>query len=242
MLACNSDSVASFESSGSSGSITRFATYGDFMYVVNPSEMQTFDISDSANPVFLNKLETENGLETIFIYEGRVYLGSRLGLYIISIEDPAEPTLLSQTLRSDTFFGSCDPVVVQDNFAYATIKIIENVCGNFGTSSALLVYDVSDPEAPVEIQSINLDIPNGLGIKDDHLIVCDTGAGLLRVFDIGNPNNVVAKTDWDYPMADPIDLIVDEERMIVSSNQDFKVLDVSDLSQIGLVKIIERGE
>jgi len=238
LIACNSpEGLLDVSGNGSSGSITRFATLGDFMYVVNPSDLQTFDISDSENPVFKSKLETEHGLETIFIYEQRIYLGSRLGLYIIGLEDPANPKMLSQTMRSDELLGSCDPVVVRDDFAYATIKIIENVCGNISASSALLVYDVSNPEAPIETQAIDMDLPNGLGISGDYLFVCDTGAGLLKVFDISDPNNVVPEPTWDYAIADPIDLIIDGDRMIVSSVQDFKVLDVSDFSQIELVRI-----
>ena len=78
--ACSSDSGLLIESNnGSSGSITRFATLGDFMYTLNPNELQTFDISDPGNPVLLSELETDYGLETIFIYEGRIYLDPEHG-------------------------------------------------------------------------------------------------------------------------------------------------------------------
>jgi len=241
---CNSDnSLLSPNGNGTSGSITRFATLGEFMYVVNPSELQTFDISDPENPVLLSRLETDPGLETIFIYENRIYLGSRLGLFIIGIDDPASPVLLSQTGRMDVeLLGACDPVVVRDDFAYSTVKIIENICGNVNARSALLVFDVSNSEEPLELASFDLNIPNGLGIKDNYLFICDTGADLLKVFSIIDPANTIPRVDLDFALADPIDLIVDNDRMIVSTAEDFKILDVSDIHSIEIVKIISRVE
>jgi len=243
LFACTANELANFEQGGSSGSITRFATFGNYMYVVNPSELQTFDISDAGNPVFLNSLVTENGLETIFIYEERIYLGARQGLYIIGIDDPGNPVLLSQTQRrNELLLGACDPVIVRDNYAYSTVKIIQNVCGSFGARSALLVFEVSDPENPEELDNFDLETPNGLGFKDDYLFVCDTGADLLKVFDISDPENTFPNEDLDFAIASPIDMIVDGDRMIVSTEQDFKILDVSDITEIELVKIIEKGE
>lgn len=242
-LACDSDSsLASIDSqqSGTSGSITRFATLGDFMYTLNPNQLQTFDITDPSKPVLLSELETDYGLETIFIYENRIYLGSRTGLFILGLDNPAEPNLLSQTLREDEFFGACDPVVVRDNYAYSTIKTIVNVCGNANTRSALLIYEVSDPANPVLNQSFDIDIPNGLGYTDQFLYVCSTGSESLRVFDISDPDNVVERPDLDYPIQEPFDIIVDNDRMIVSSTDSFFILTLAEDGSIEHEAIISK--
>ncbi len=241
-LACDSESaLSSIESSnGTSGSITRFATLGDFMYTLNPNELQTFDITDPSKPVLVSELETDYGLETIFIYENRIYLGSRTGLFILGLDNPAEPNLLSQTLREDEFFGACDPVVVKDNYAYSTIKTIVNVCGNLNTQSALLIYEVSNPSNPILSQSFELDIPNGLGYTDQYLYVCSTGSETLKVFDISDPTAVVERPDLDYPIEEPFDIIVDGDRMIVSSTDKFFILDLNEDGSIAHESIISK--
>lgn len=96
----------------------------------------------------MHTLPTEYGLETIIIYDNTIYLGSKTALYILSIDNPAAPVILSQTERVNFPFGGCDPVIVKDTYAYSTVKIIENICGQPATQSALLVYDVSNKSAP----------------------------------------------------------------------------------------------
>jgi len=241
IVSCDGDSALGLESqNGTSGSITRFATLDGYMYTLNPNQIQTFDITDPNNPELKSELETEYGLETIFIYDNRIYIGSRTGLYILGLDDPAQPNLLSQTLRSDEFFGACDPVVVKDNYAYSTVKTIENICGTFNTRSALLIYEVSDPENPVLSQTFDLETPNGLAYTDQFLYVCDTGSELLRVFDISDPSNVEERNDLDYSIQDPYDIIVDEDRMIVSTLNDFVILSIGDNAAVTYVKTIAK--
>ncbi len=244
LSACTEDAsiAGSFNESqsGTSGSITRFAILNDFMYTLNPNQLQTFDISDADNPVLLSELETDYGLETIFIYEDRIYLGSRVGLFILGLDDPAQPNLLSQTPREEEFFGSCDPVVVKDTYAYSTVKTVVNICGTVNTQSALLVYEVSDPENPIQTQAFQLSQPNGLAFTDKFLYVCDTGSEELLVFDISNPAEVELRRDLSYALLDPFDIIVDDDRMIVSTINDFVILSLDEDGGITFVKNIAK--
>jgi hypothetical protein len=160
------------------------------MYMLNPNEVLTYSLANPDQPQHVHTLKTEYGLETIIIYENTIYLGSTSALYILDISNPAAPSILSKTDRvTDQFFSGCDPVVVKDNYAYSTVKIIQNVCGNVSTQSALLVYDVSNKNAPALKGNYELNIPNGLGYKDNYLFVCDEGSDRLEVFDISNPYN-----------------------------------------------------
>lgn len=241
---CSADEFASFSESGengTSGSITRFAVYDGYMYSLNPNQVQTFDLSNPAEPELVHEITTDYGLETIFIYEGNAYLGSRTGLYILGLSNPAAPVILSQTTRGEEFFGGCDPVVVKENYAFSTVKIIENICGNFNSFSALIVYDVSDLESPVELGFYELDEPNGLGIVNDLLFVCDAGSDKLVAFDISEPENTQPLSELDFPIKDPFDLIVDGDQVIVSAMTDFHILDISDLTNISIVKSISKG-
>jgi hypothetical protein len=238
-FACAKD-AASELASGKSGSITRFAVYQNYMYVLNLNEVQTYDVQDPANPKLVHRLETDYGLETITIYDNTVFLGSSAALYILDISNPAAPKILSKSDRLEILgFNGCDPVVVKGNYAYSTIKVIEDVCGRVSAESALVVYDVTDKTAPAAVGIYPLGLPNGLGYSGNHLFVCDEGNDTLWVLDISNPL-MVSFTDYSLPLTDPIDLIVDGQRMIVSSKTDFQIFDISDVSKIRKVGSISK--
>ena len=239
LVACSKD--AAFDSNpGKSGSITRFAVFQNNMYVLNLNEVQTYDITQKDRPVLVHRLPTDYGLETITIYDNTIFLGSTTALYILDISNPAAPVIQAKTNRlSDFGFSGCDPVVVKGNYAYSTIKIIQNVCGNVSAESALIVYDISDKTTPEPVGSYFLDIPNGLGIKDNYLFICDEGIDRLRVFDITDPTALI-EMPYNVSITDPYDLIIDGQRMIVSSKTDFQVFDISNIIQIKKLGQISR--
>ena len=126
-LACSKD--ASLEgATGKSGSITRFAIYQHFMYVLNLNEVQTYDITVKEHPVLVHRLPTDYGLETITVYDNTVFLGSTTALYILDVSHPASPVIQSKSDRLlDIGFNGCDPVLIKGNYAYSTIKIFVNI-------------------------------------------------------------------------------------------------------------------
>jgi hypothetical protein len=231
--ACSKDFLSeSAPNQGVSGSVTRFAVHGNYMYVLNQNEVQTYDIADRANPVLKHRLATDWGLETITFYDNTLFLGSTTALYILDISNPAAPVVQAKSDRLSTVgFSGCDPVAVNGNYAYSTIKVIENICGTFSAESALIVYDITDKSSPKVLGTYPMNIPNGLGCKDNYLFVCDEGSDLLVVYDISNPA-VLQLAPVSVPMTDPYDLIVDGQRMIVSTKTEFQIFDVSQLPQI----------
>lgn len=228
---CSADLAEIGLEQGQSGSITRFAIHNGFMYALNPNEVKTYSLANPDKPEHLHTLVTDYGLETIIVYEGSIFIGSRSALYILDISNPAAPFVRSQSNRADDLLGGCDPVVVQGNFAYSTVKIIINVCGQAAAQSALLVYDVSNLSNPVNVGTYFMNRPNGLGYKGDHLFVCDEGSGLVEVFDISNPLDV-KPTPFAIPIADAIDLIIRGDQMIVSARTEFRFYDISNIEDI----------
>ncbi len=229
LLASCSKDAESVSNLGQSGSITRFAVYDHFMYVLNQNEVQTYDITQKDQPTLLHRLATDYGLETITIYDHTIFLGSNTALYILNIDNPAAPQIQAKSDRlSDIGFTGCDPVVVKGDYAYSTLKIIRNACGRVAAQSALVVYDISDKSAPVSVGVYPMNIPNGLGYKDNYLFICDEGSDQLRIFDISDPLDV-KETAWAVDIVDPYDLIVDGARMIVSSKTDFQIFDLEDV-------------
>lgn len=229
--ACTKESADISPDPGQAGSITRFAIHNNFMYALNPNQVRTFSLANPDKPQLVHTLTTDYGLETIIIYDNTIFLGSRSSLYILDISNPAAPAILSQTQREDALFGGCDPVVVKNNFAFSTVKIIQNVCGRFNSQSALQVYDVSNRNAPVNVGNYFMNMPNGLGYKDNYLFVCDEGTDRLEVFDITDPRNV-RTTTFSVAVTDPVDLIVKGDKMIVSSKTEFRFFDISNIADI----------
>jgi hypothetical protein len=166
------------------------------------------------------------------VYDNTIYLGSTTALYILGLDNPAQPELLSKTERIGIAENGCDPVVVKGNYAFSTVKIIVNICGSVSAQSALVVYNVADKNNPVQIGVYPLNIPNGLGYQGNYLFVCDEGADRIEIFDISNPEALVQEAAYAVALTDPVDLIVNGDKMIVSAKTDFQFFDISDVSNI----------
>lgn len=223
------DNMMDENGNGKSGSITRFAVHNNYMYALDQNRVLVYQLT-SDQPQLVSVVKTDYGLETITVYEGTVYLGSRTALYILDISNPSNPAILSKTERVGTFFGGCDPVVVKGNYAYSTIKIIENVCGQIGSQSAMLIYDVSNKSNPILKNQVWLDMPNGLGYEGNYLFICDEGAAGVLVYDISIPDQ--PEYINTIPLQNPIDVIATDGKVIISAKTSFAFYDISNINNI----------
>jgi hypothetical protein len=239
LAACQTESLEDASSVGTSGSVTRFTTYKGFMYTLNSNEVQVFSLAIPEQPKLVHTLLLGFGLETVTVFEDALFIGATDALYIVGLDDPAVPILLSKTERVTLPGGGCDPVVVKEDVAYSTIAVIPNICGNINARSALVVFDVSDRLQPVEADVITLDVPRGLGYSGDHLFVCDEGANVVKVFNITQLLNP-QQTAFDITLDAPRDLIASGNRLFVATNTDFVIYDISDISNIRKVAQIKR--
>ena len=160
---------------GQGGSLARFKIVGDYLYVVDYSDISIFDISNLEEPKVLDDVQVAWDIETIFNQGEILFIGGRQGMYIYDIRNPEKPEFISE-FRHGT---ACDPVVVDGDYAYVTLKG-GGFCGN--TESGLYIIDISNLKDPELKVIYPMEGPNGLGIKDDKLFICDGGAG-LKVFD-----------------------------------------------------------
>lgn len=160
---------------GQGGSMARFKIVGQYLYAVDSHFINVFDISDLETPQVLDDVFAGFDIETIFNQGDRLFLGSMSGMYIYDITNPATPQYISEFQHGT----ACDPVVVDENYAYVTLRG-GNGCG--ATESGLYIIDISDIEQPKLIKSYPLNGPYGLGLKGSQLFVCDGDSG-LRVFD-----------------------------------------------------------
>lgn len=170
--------------SGTGGSMARFTIKGNYLYTVDTRTLKTFDIANPESGMTLKSTWTGgwgNVIETIFPYGDKLFLGTTAGMYIVDITQPANPSYYSYYQH----IVSCDPVVVQGNYAYVTLHTENNAWGwcNRGVSE-LQVIDISDLKNPVKVKSYPMSQPYGLGIDGNLLFVCDAG---LKVFNLKTP-------------------------------------------------------
>jgi len=161
--------------SGTGGSLARFSIVKGYLYTVSPSELHIFDITNPGNAVEVNSEYVGWDIETIFSLDNYLYLGSSGGMYIYNIDNATAPSYVSEI----NHIMGCDPVVVQGDYAYVTIRG-GNFCGQ--ELSQLEVIDISDKSFPERVSTYPMEEPYGLGIKDDFLFVCDGSFG-LKVYD-----------------------------------------------------------
>lgn len=177
---------------GIAGSMARFGVSQNHLYAVTQNEMIPFNIENPTQPKILNKINLTWGIETIFPYKDKLFIGSTTGMHIYDNTNPSQPKWLS----TYSHFKACDPVVVHDNYAYVTLRA-NNAFGRCGVvnSNQLDLIDINDPENPKLIKTFPMDEPAGLGIDFPNLFICEGKKG-LKLFNAQNPmeigNNLLA--------------------------------------------------
>jgi len=217
------------ETTGKSGSIARFAVKDNLMYAIDVNYLRVFDITNGDHPVLVQSTEVDYGLETIFIYGNYIYLGANDGVFVLDINNPTAPHQL-QKLEHHI---SCDPVVVQNDYAYSTQRVTSTGCGDHWLESALAVYDVTDPTNAKLKNEITMDEPFGLAVEGNWLYVCDHG---IVVFDITDPANPVRMEL--VAVNDPHDIILNYPYMLVATSSSFELYNYADPTNIHFVSTL----
>ncbi len=161
---------------GQGGSLARFTISNGTLYAVDDQRLKVFDLTDAENPVYADQVNLGWGIETIFPYEDKLFIGTRTGMQIFDASNPTAPEHLS------TFEHvlSCDPVVVANDLAYVTLWGGRD-CGSIGDQ--LEIIDVSDARNPRSLQITPMSSSHGLGVAEGKLFLCAQWEG-LKVFDL----------------------------------------------------------
>jgi hypothetical protein len=172
--AASSASPNSAGTSGTGGSMARFALYSNYLYTVGQNDLHLFNISAPAKPKDFATINIGWGIETIFPYKDKLFIGSNTGMFIYDNSNPATPKQLSVFQHG----RACDPVVVDENTAYVTIRT-GTACN--GTQNQLDIVDIKDPASPQLLKSYQMENPHGLSIDSPTLYLCEGDHG-LKVF------------------------------------------------------------
>ncbi len=216
---------------GTGGSMARFTIYDNYLYAVSQSSMLLYDIKNATKPIYRTNINLGWGIETIFPYKDKLFIGSMTGMFIFDNKNPENP----QKLSNFTHARACDPVVVNDNIAYVTLRT-GNGCA--GIQNQLLTVDVTDLKNPKLLKTFNLQNPHGLGIDYPNLFVCE-GAFGLKSMDAKDPLNVFTIQQID--KIDSYDVIpLDKKHLIMvgkSGLYQYDYTDPKNLKQLSVIPI-----
>ncbi|MBW3128401.1 hypothetical protein [Hymenobacter profundi] len=182
-------------SDGKGGSLARFTVLGNTLYVVDNHSLRLFDLTTPTAPARGQVVPLSMGIETIYPRAPYLFLGTQQGMYIFDASAPAQP-------KQVAFYEhvmSCDRVVVDERFAYVTLRDGRS-CG--GGPNQLQVIDLTNLSQPRLARTYPMQHPLGLGVDRTLLFVCDKDH--LKIFDTQNTPELQALQTFDVNVSDVI--------------------------------------
>jgi hypothetical protein len=229
--AAEASSKADGSSVGKAGSMARFMIQGNTLYTLKSTyALNIYDISDTNSAVLSGNLHLGWGIETVFAHNDHLFFGANRGMYIYDISNPFAPEYVSEY----SHFMSCDPVVVDNDYAYITLRA-GNWCGQ--NTSQLDVVDITDLSTPGLLKSYAMENPYGLGIDGDLLFVCDGTAG-LKIYDKSDPLSIATNHLHTFTEITPYDVIPLGDILVVISPEGLHQYDYTDINNIQLLSSI----
>jgi hypothetical protein len=224
IVACTKDggNAADSPGTGTGGSLARFTIAANHLYLADYSTIEVYDLADPADPVKKTSVNVGFGVETIYPYLDKLFIGSRDGMFIYSIADPANPVKLGEAHH----VRSCDPVIANNTIAYVTLQG-GSPCGP--AEDGLYIYDIINITAPVQKSLFPISTPLGLGLKDSVVFVCRGGSGLslVNVKNPSSPKLMYTVNDGNFK-----DVIPYDNLLICYVSTGLQVYDISNLEKI----------
>ena len=87
----SNESLGSASGTGIGGSMARFTIVDDYLYTVDSYKLISFDIQDQINPVMKEEVSLGWGIETIFPYEDKLFIGAQNGMHIYGLSNKEKP-------------------------------------------------------------------------------------------------------------------------------------------------------
>ncbi len=230
-------------SSGTNGSYSQIIIQGDFLYGIVGNEITTLNIADKENIKEIDTQILAYDIESIFINNGSLFVGSASRFYIFDINtETGIPTPVTEQEHNIGFIESdlaclwIDPIIADGNYAYVTLRAsVSNICRT-ELINQLRVFDITDLENPILINTTEMEDPKGLGKDENTLFVCD-GFNGLKIYDVSTPSSPVEMYHFDG--FDSYDLIVKNGLLQVVAEDRLLQYDYTDLEDIKLLSSID---
>ena len=219
---------------GIGGSMARFGLVGNHLLAVDNSSYYNFDLTNATSPSLETKQGMSWGIETMFLSGNTMFLGTSNGMLTYDVTDVTKPVYISNFWHAT----GCDPVVVQNNRAYVTIRG-GNACGSL--INRLDVLDITNLKAPALLRSYSMTGPYGLGISGDVLFVCDGTAG-LKVYNAADPYLISEHLIATFKDFNAFDVIPLGKSLLMIGSDGFYQYDytnLNDIKQISSIKVVK---
>ncbi|MEN8251322.1 MAG: hypothetical protein ABFS32_20490 [Bacteroidota bacterium] len=229
--------MAAAPSVGIGGSMARFTIVSDYLYTVDDYMMHIFSLAAPDDPVEVNEVNLGWGIETIYPFKNNLFIGSRTGMFIYNINDPANPLKMSGVQHINT----CDPVVANDDYAFVTLRS-ENSntwCGDNFTNQ-LDVIDISDITNAKLLHTYDMLSPYGLGLDGNTLFVTEGNHG-LKVFDVTDVAKIDENMIHHITGFNAFDVIPYNGTLILTGNDGLYQFDYTNMDEIKMLSLIEAG-
>jgi hypothetical protein len=217
-------------STGIGGSMARFTITGSRLYALDDSYLDIVDVTTSSNPEKKNEIKLGWWPETLFPKDNILFVGTRAGMYIYDLANPDQPNQLS----AYEHIYSCDPVVVEGDYAFVTLWD-GGIC--HGSTNQLEVIDISNLSSPSLVKIYPFTSPHGLGIDNGILFICDGPDG-LKIFDASDVNTITSKQLAHYPGINALDVIPFNNVAMMIGEDGLYQYDYADLKNIKLLSKI----
>lgn len=214
---------------GIGGSMARFTISDNSLYALDGSDLRVIDVTQPFVAGQKGSVPLSWDVETLFPYNDHLFVGSQTGMYILSLDSD-----LPEQIAKYEHVRSCDPVVVEGNHAFVTLRD-GTTCGGF--TNQLEVIDITNLTAPTLLHVYPMTHPLGLGIDDGTLFICDDQAG-LRIFDATDVSKISQKQLAHYSAIQAFDVIPFQHVAMVIGSDGLYQYDYSDISQIKLISQI----
>lgn len=219
LVSCSKQSNDATTTSVQTGSLASFNIKDNFLLLVDHDRILTYDISNPDSPKYMTQYsDHSNVFETLFIQGDNIFVGTQNAMLIFAMGSAGQLELKGQAQH----IRSCDPVVVQDQYAYVTTRT-GSVCLGF---NQLVIYDVSDIYNPKEMSSYSLTNPFGLAINGNYLYVCDLVDGLV-IMDVSEKTNPKIITKIESAQKPKDIIILSETEMMVLNEAYISFYDIS---------------
>ena len=224
-LSSEDGNIDGVQQTSTAGSMTRFLPIDGYLYTINFNELVLFQIGSDYRPSPWIKKNTETQAETLFQLNDLLFVGSINGMLLYDVSDAADPEYINRIEH----MRSCDPVVADANYAYVTLRGGTNC---FTDINELQIIDIQDPQNLSLVSRKDMYNPHGLGIYNDHLIVCDGTAG-IKIVDVSTPTepNIVNSA----PIQFAYDVIIDYPLALIVGETDLFQYDISNLPEMQLI-------
>ena len=213
---------------GIGGSTARFTIASNTLYIVDNSTLHVYNITNNISP---QKAADQNlgwWIQTIFPYKNHLFIGSSDGFYIYDITNPLSPSQVSVY----SHITACDPVVVDDQYAYFTLS--NDAPCHMGFNQ-LEVVDITDPANPTLKVTMPMTDPKGLGIDSKTLFICDTNNGLVVYEASGDVTQIASKQIAHFSNINAFDVIPYNKHLVMIGSDGLYQYDYSNVQNITLL-------